>query len=215
MTENINCPFCGNIIKSDVIKCPFCGALFKEPELPGIKFKELGPFIAIDVLTFGFFSTLWFFINGRAINKLVENPKDSLKLNWLVTLLAVNGGFYLFFFLKNAVFLAILTLLQCFIYIALTYRVLRIIQKYTIKTYNAEIPFNPHYMLIFNIFYLVHYIDTYCDRVYHRHEYFDWRSPQAIMLIILLLIVVFMMRFGYEIYEYAARYNLNLGSFVF
>lgn len=209
MTENINCPFCGNSIEPNVAKCPHCGALFKEPELPGIKFKELGPFVAIDVLTFGFFSTIWFFINNKAINKLAENAKDSLKLNWLIALLAINGAVYLLFFYKHAVFLALLTLLQCIIYIALSYRVFRIIQKYTLATYNAEILFNPHYMLIFNIFYLVHFIDTYCDRVYRRHEYFDWKSPQAIMLIILLLIVVFMFRFGYEIYEYATRYGIQ------
>lgn len=55
MSEEINCPFCGNLIEVNAIKCPNCNALFKEPELPNIKFKELGPFIAIDLLTFGFF----------------------------------------------------------------------------------------------------------------------------------------------------------------
>ena len=59
MSEKINCPFCGNLIDVNAIKCPNCNALFKEPELPNIKFKELGPFIAIDLLTFGFFSTIF------------------------------------------------------------------------------------------------------------------------------------------------------------
>lgn len=199
MSEKINCPFCGKLIDADALRCESCDALFKEPELPGLKFKELAPFLAIDVLTFGFFSTIWFFINGKAINKLTEGKKDCLKLNWLVTLLAINGGFYMFFFYRHAAFLALFTLLQCIIYIALTYRVLRIIQKYTSRTYNVNIPFNPHYVLIFNILYLVHYIDTYKDRVYHVHEYFDWKSPQAIMLLILLLIIVFILRFYQEI----------------
>ena len=200
MSEKINCPFCDNQIEANAMKCPYCGSLFREPELPDIKFKEFGPFVAIDILTFGLFSTLWFFINGRAINRLTDNSKDSLKLNWLVTLLAINGGVYLFFLAKNAVFLVLLTLVQCCLYIALTYRVLRIIQKYTLAQYNAEIPVNPHYMVIFNVFYLVHFIDTYCNRVYNRHEYFDWKSPQAIMLIILLLIIVFILRFYQELY---------------
>ena len=199
MSEKINCPFCGNLIDADALRCEQCGALFKEPELPGIKFKEFGPFLAIDILTFGFFSTIWFFINGKAINKLSDGKRDCLKLNWLVALLAINGGFYLFYFFKQAAFLALFTLLQCIIYIALTYRVLRIIQKYTLRTYSAEIPFNPHYMLIFNILYLVHYIDTYKDRVYHVHKYFDWKSPQAIILIILLIIIVFVLRFYNEL----------------
>lgn len=199
MSEKINCPFCGKLIDADALRCESCDALFKEPELPGLKFKELAPFLAIDVLTFGFFSTIWFFINGKAINKLAEGKKDCLKLNWLVALLAINGGFYMFFFYRHAAFLALFTLLQCIIYIALTYRVLRIIQKYTSRTYNVDIPFNPYYVLIFNILYLVHYIDTYKDRVYHVHEYFDWKSPQAIMLLILLLIIVFILRFYQEI----------------
>jgi len=199
MSEKINCPFCGNLIESDTLRCEKCGALFKEPELPNIKFKELGPFLAIDVLTFGFFSTIWFFINGKAINELSESKKDCLKLNWLVLLLALNGGVYLFFFYQHAAFLALLTLLQCIIYIALSYRVLRIIQKYTLRTYNVDVNFNPHYVVIFNVLYLVHFIDTYKDRVYHQHQYFDWKSPQAIMLIILLLILLFIFRFYQEI----------------
>lgn len=208
MTEQINCPFCGNLIDVNAIKCEYCNALFKEPELPKIKFKELGPFVAIDLLTFGFFSTIWFYLNTRAINRLTEGKKDCIKLNWLVLLLAINGGFYLFLLYKQAELLVLSTLLQCFIYIALTYRVLRIIQKYTSRLYNVELEFNPYYMVIFNVLYLVHFIETYQNRVYHTHEYFDWKSPYAIMLIVLLLIILFIFRFGYEIYKYAMYHNI-------
>ena len=31
MSEEINCPFCGNLIEVNAIKCPNCNALFKEP----------------------------------------------------------------------------------------------------------------------------------------------------------------------------------------
>lgn len=200
MSEEINCPFCGNLIEVNAIKCPNCNALFKEPELPNIKFKELGPFITIDLLTFGFFSTIWFFINGNAINHLTEGKKDGIKLNWLVLLLAINGGFYLFFFYKHAAYLMLLSVLQCLIYIALSYRVLRIIQKYTSKMYNSDIDYNPYYMVIFNVLYLVHFIETYQNRVYHTHEYFDWKSPQAIFLLILLIIIVCILRFYNEMF---------------
>lgn len=199
MSESVNCPFCGNVIPKDALKCEECGALFREPELSGLKFKELGPFIAIDILTLGFFSTIWFFINARAINNLVSNPKDCLKLNWLVTLLAVNGGFYLLCFYKHPLLLLILTTLQILLYVALTYRVLRIIQKYTFRTYGVEIEYNPFYTFFFNVFYLVHFVDTYNARVQGRHVFFDWKSPQAIMLLILLLITLFIMRFYYEV----------------
>lgn len=75
MSEEINCPFCGNLIEVNAIKCPNCNALFKDPELPNIKFQEFGPFLAIDFLTYGFFATIWFFINGKAINHLTEGKK--------------------------------------------------------------------------------------------------------------------------------------------
>ncbi len=200
MPEEINCPFCGNMVAMDAIVCSNCGALFKEPELPNISFKELGPFLAIDILTLGFFSTIWFFINGKAINKLAFGSKDKLKLLWLVLLLAINGGFYLFAFYKEPALLLFFTVLQCLLYIALTYRVLRIIQKYTETIYNVSLDFNPYYIAFFNVFYLVHFIDTYSKRVQGAHEYFDWKSPQAIMLIILLLIIVFILRFYNEVY---------------
>lgn len=202
MTEQINCPFCGNLIDRNAIKCENCDALFKEPELPNIKFKELAPFLVIDILTIGFFSTIWFFINGKAINNLVENDnkKDMIKLNWLFLLLAVNGGFYLFFFFKHAAFLILFSILQCIIYVALTYRVLRIIQKYTSQLYNVDIAFNPCYLVFFNIIYLIHFIETYQNRVFHTHEYFDWKSPQAIFLIILLVLIIFFLRFYNEMF---------------
>ena len=200
MTEQINCPFCGNLIASDALKCEKCDALFKEPELPNLKFKELAPFLAIDVLTLGFFSTIWFFINAKAINDLTSKPKDGIKLNWIVMLLALNGGFYLFMFYKHPTYLLIFSVLQCLLYIALSYRVLRIVQKYTQKTYDVALRFNPYYMVLFNVLYLVHVAETYSDRVFHTHEYFDWKSPQAIMLIILLLIILFIMRFYNEVY---------------
>ena len=200
MTEQINCPFCGNLINTDAIRCDNCNALFKEPELPGIKFKELGPFLAIDLLTFGFFSTIWFFINGKNINKFTEAKKDCLKLNWLVGLLAINAGFYLFFFYKFSALLVLFSILQCVIYVALTYRVLRIIQKYTKVQYNSDIVFNPFYMVIFNVFYLIHYIETYQNRVSNTHVFFDWKSPQGIFLLILLIIIVCVFRFYNEIF---------------
>ena len=200
MSEKIACPFCGNIVAEDAFRCSKCGALFSEPNLPGLKFTELVPFMAIDVLTLGFFSTIWFFLNGKAINKLVSVSKDCLKLNWLFILLAINGGFYLFYLYKNAGLLILFAALQCIIYIALTYRVLRIIQKYTQNVYEVCPEINQYYIILFNIFYLIHFLDTYNKRVQGVHAHFVWKSPQGIMLIILLLIIIFILRFYNEMY---------------
>lgn len=201
MIENINCPFCGNIINKNDLKCPFCNELFEEPQLKSIKFKELGIFTAIDVLTLGFFSTLWFFINGKALNSLSTSKKDCLKLNWLVILLAMNGAVYLFYFYQSNAWMILCTCVQILIYIALTYRSLRLIQKYTLTNYNVQIEANPYYTALFNIFYLVHYVETYTKRVQGKHEFFEWKSVYGIILIILMLIIIFIMRFYYEIYN--------------
>lgn len=198
MLEKINCPFCDEKIDNDSLKCPNCNALFKEPVLKGISFNELVPFSIIDVLAFGFFSTIWFFINFKAINKLTSSSKDGLKMHWLIFLLGINAVFYMLCYFQKPTFLIIFSVIQCFIYIALTYRVLRIIQKYTSTVYNVELSFNRYYLFFFNIFYLIHFIETYTDRVFHTHEYFDVKSPQTIFLLIILLILLFFVRFYNE-----------------
>ncbi|MBR1776855.1 zinc ribbon domain-containing protein [bacterium] len=193
MAEKINCPFCGNIIDTDSTRCPNCAALFSEPELPNLKFKEFGIFLALNILTYGFFGTLWFFINGRSINKLSNNLKDKIKLNWLVGLLVLNFAAYVFYLNKPSagIILSLIVFLQILIYISLTYRVIRIIEKYTEKNYGVTLEHNPYYIAIFNILYLIHFIDTYENRVLQTHEYFDAKSPQMILLIGILLILQF------------------------
>ena len=82
----------------------------------------------------------------------------------------------------------------------LTYRVLRIIQKYTEAVYDVVVEYNPYYIVLFNIFYLVHFIDTYKNRVQNLHVHFDWKSPQGLVLILLILIIIFILRFYNEMY---------------
>jgi len=194
MSEKVNCPFCGNLIEEDAYKCPNCDAVFKTPELPYIRFQDFRIFLALDVMTFGFFTVIWFFVNVRLINKLCEKNRDRIKLNWLVLLLLMvvcSYMFYLFKF-KAGYLLSILVFASILLLIALTHRVIRIIQKYTLKTYGVELEYNPYYIAIFNVLYLIHFIDTYQDRVNQVHSYFNIKSPQMILLIILLLITQFM-----------------------
>ena len=194
MSEQVNCPFCGNMVDKNALRCPSCDALFDEPKLPDIKFQEFRVFIALEILTFGLFGTLWFFINGRKINKLTDNTSDSIKLNWLVGLLLLNVSMYIFYLtqITRHLVLSLFVVAQYAIFIALTYRVLRIIQKYTKKIYNVTLEINPYYIVIFNVLYLIHFVDTYTNRVMQVHEHFNPKSPQMILLIILLLIIQFM-----------------------
>ena len=199
MSNKINCPFCNNEIFDDANICEYCAAIFAEPNLKNIKFKELVPFTIIDCMTFGFFSTIWFFLNGKALNNLSTQTKDNIKLNWLISLLALNGATYLFFIFEKPIFTLLFSAIQVLIYIALTYRSLKIIQKYTLQTYKKRLETNLFYIFVFNIFYLVHYIDTYAARVEDRHALFNWKSFQGVVIIILLLIILFILRFYNEI----------------
>ena len=192
MSEEINCPYCGAPVTASVYKCPNCEALFEEPELKDLKIKDFGTFVALTILTFGLFGTLWFFINIKPLNNLADtSKKDSIKFNWLIGLLALNISAYIFYIVNYSItrVVSLLVFLQILINIALTYRVIRIIQKHTQKLYNVNIEYNPAYIIIFNILYLIHFIDTYSARVMQIHEYFNVKSPQIILLLILLLII--------------------------
>ena len=185
--EVTQCPFCGNTIENNAEKCSQCGALFREPDLPNLKFKEFRTFLAIDILTFGFFASVWFFLNYNAINDLATKVKDTFKLKWLVILLGISLFVYIFYF--NTLLSIFFMFAQYAILTGLTYRVLKIIQRYTEKKYDVVLEFNPYYIVFFSVLYLIHFIDTYSDRVKEVHDHFDFRSPQGIALIIVLIII--------------------------
>ena len=204
MSEKVNCPFCGNIVEADSYKCISCGSLFEDPELPNIKFKEFGSFFALLVLTFGLFGIFWILVNINAINQLAVNTKDKFKLNVLILISILDVGLYMFCLTNHQTInlVPILTVIQCVLFMAITYRVLRIIQKYTQKRYDVNIEYNPYYIFIFNILYLIHFIDTYTNRALQIHEHFNPKSPQMILLIILLLIAQFVLCWNTNIHYF-------------
>ena len=204
MSDKVNCPFCGNVIENDAYRCNTCGSLFTDPELPDIKFKDFATFVALLVLTFGLFGIIWTLINIKAINQLTTNNRDGLKLNILIAISLLDIFAYMLclaiYPITNLV--PVLTALQCIIFMAITYRVLRIIQKYTQKNYDVTLEFNPYYIVFFNILYLSHFIDTYSNRVMQIHEHFNAKSPQMILFIILLLIIQFVMCMKPEVHQF-------------
>ena len=117
------------------------------------------------------------------------NSKDKLKLNWLLIILLTSVCAYMYLWNKISPWIISIVafIIFYFVYVALSYRVLRIIQKYTQKFYSVDIEINPYYIALFNIFYLIHFIDTYSDRVLQTHEHFDMKWPYLVMLIIILL----------------------------
>lgn len=204
MSEKVNCPFCGNIVDKEDYRCSVCGSLFSDPELPDIKFKEFGIFAALLVLTFGLFGLLWLFINIKAINKLVINKKDSIKFNTLVVISVLDVAAYIFCLanMQTINLVPYLTIIQCLIFIAITHRVLRIIQKYTQNKYVVTLEYNPYYIVFFNILYLIHFMDTYANRVLQIHEHFNPKSPQMIFLIIMLILIQFVMCWDTNVHQF-------------
>ena len=182
--EKVCCPFCDNMVEKDAYRCSSCGALFSEPELPNVKFKEFRIFLALAVLTGGLFSIFWFIINAKPLTKLTTNKKDSVKLNiWLILLLVLFVLFYM------GVSRYLVSSLILFILINLTYRTLRIIQKYTKETYSVTPEINPYYIVIFNVVYLIHFIDTYKERVLEIHEYFNYKMYMPLLVALFLAFI--------------------------
>jgi hypothetical protein len=101
------------------------------------------------------------------------------------------GGVIILYFLpilSPIVIPALLTL-----NIALTYRALRIIQKHTKFKYNIELDTNLYYIILFNIIYLVHFIDTYTNRVINIHDYYNFRTLSGSTFIIFLLLMAMLL----------------------
>ena len=203
MPEQVKCPFCENSVDSDAEKCSSCGAFFTEPQLKEIKFKDFGIFFALQILTFGLFAILWVFINFRAINNLTVNPRDSLKFKWLAAILGISIIGYIGYILSDIELshrvACIVIVIQHLIGIALSYRILKIIQRYTLNRYDVMLELNPYYIIIFSVLYMSHFIDTYSKRVMNSHEHFSFKSPQGVALLILLAIIAALAGFYYHL----------------
>ena len=186
MCDIVKCPFCDCEIENDVEKCPNCNALFTEPHINNIKIKSFSVFVCLQILTFGLFSTIWFFINRKAINNYSHNQRDVIKYNVLLSLLLIT---ILAIMLGQTVLAGLLSIIAFVLNIALTYRTLKIIQKYTTSQYNAKIEFNPYYVFFFQVLYLIHFIDTYPDRVINNYEPYNFGSIKGVLILILLVII--------------------------
>lgn len=183
MNNPVNCPYCETLIEKDIEICPKCKSWFREPQLEGFKFTDLGCFIALSILTLGFLNIFWFFINKKPIRSLILSTKDQKKFN---TLLALYGITIILYFLPTSYFIIpVIFILN----IALTYRVLRLIQKHTKNKYNVELDINMYYIIFFNILYLVHFIDTYTNRVINLHNYHNFRTLYGSTLIFFLILM--------------------------
>lgn len=197
MSENqISCPYCGELIDINIDTCPHCGEHFKEISIP-LGINSLGKFITLNIITLGLYQYLWLIFNLKNINLMIVKKKDKTKLNVPIIILAIVAlvmiaNIVLYRILNVAeinepltnILLAIMTptviigsIIELVLTYIITYRILRIIERYTKHTYNIDITHSelgwllcPIFLLVpmFSpMFYTIYYIYTYKERAYN------------------------------------------------
>ena len=159
--QKVACPYCNEQISNDIERCPKCGAYFTEPNLSEFKFVSIPLFIAGEVILSAFglpflYSLFWVLVNYKNIRNLAK-PKDIKKFN--------TWAFTFCIFVLLTVFFKFFVFAVIVVEILLAYRILRIIEKYTLNKYDSPVTHHEVGMLFFRTLYIVYYLDTYSVRV--------------------------------------------------
>ncbi len=160
MSEKVKCPYCGNEIYNDVEQCEYCKEFFKEPEIKGIKLISLGQFIVLSCLTFGLYSFIWLGLNYKPIIN-ISNSRDRKKLQRLI-LIGISVCLLSGLFCNYVITIILAKILL----LSISYRVLRIIEKYSLIKYDSAIVHNEIGWFFFDILYVVYFLGTYPERVH-------------------------------------------------
>ena len=189
MEENggiiVECPYCGYKIHNNVERCKNCKEWFVEPNLDVFKVISL-PFFVIFSTSI-FYSNFWFYygcvlfwtLKNYKNFKNIATTNDLKKFKILLTLLIISTIFLLKPFMIA-------------IEIFLSYRMLRIIEKFSYSKYGSPITHHELGMLFFRTLYVVYFIDTFAQRVKDPElryclEPSKWIKYSIIFLISLIL----------------------------
>lgn len=157
----VPCPYCGQQINNNDEKCPNCGEFFVEPNLSELRLISIPLFLVFESIlsSFGFpfcYSLIWILFNYNNICKIAIE-KDLKKFKILF--------FWFCIFVLLTIIVKVFVLIDVILEIFITYRILRIIEKFTLKKYNSPVTHHEVGMIFFRTLYLVYYIDTYFIRV--------------------------------------------------
>ena len=188
----VNCPYCKKEIDSDATKCPYCNELFEIPDLK-LKLNSIFLYIVFDLLficfgLIGVYGVFWVLSNLRKILSFASE-KDSRKLK------------IIFFLYMVLIFANILTFLSFFKFflipyfileIMLSYRLLRIVEKYSLKKYSVSITHHEFGMIVFRMLYVIHYLETYSTRVYNPNDRYilDFESWIKYIIVFVLIVIL-------------------------
>lgn len=157
----VSCPYCGQQINNDDEKCPNCGEFFVEPNLSEFRLASIPLFLVFESLfsALGFpflYSLIWILFNHNNICKIAIE-KDLKKFKILFAWFCI--------FVLLTIIVKVFMLIDVILEIFITYRILRIIEKFTLKKYNSPVTHHEVGMIFFRTLYIVYYIDTYLIRV--------------------------------------------------
>ncbi len=157
----VSCPYCGQQINNDDEKCSNCGEFFVEPNLSEFRLVSIPLFLVFESLfsAFGFpflYSLIWILFNHNNICKIAIE-KDLKKFKILFAWFCI--------FVLLTIIVKVFMLIDVILEIFITYRILRIIEKFTLKKYNSPLTHHEVGMIFFRTLYIVYYIDTYLIRV--------------------------------------------------
>ncbi len=193
--QQIPCPYCKTMIDKNAEQCPNCHEYFKEISIP-LKIDSLGKFIVYNIMTLAFYQFAWLVFNLKNIDKMIIKEKDKKKLNAPIIALALLGlicilntltygiydvvelpqTFVILHFLFGTYVVPIFVIAGTILTYIITYRILRIIERYTKNKFGIEIThsemgwlFCPVLctLLLSPMFYMAYFIYTYKERVYN------------------------------------------------
>ena len=183
----VACPYCGHNIDNSIEKCPNCGELFVEPKIPSLKFVSVPLYLVAEITLSSFFLnyiyTLFWLIANLGVFYKIANKKDKKKLLQLFSLFSITV-------ILSLPFKPLFLVAAFFVEIFLSYRILRIIEKYTQKEYGPSIIHNELWMGLFRTLYVIYFIDTYNLRVRNPNSrYFLDKEGWFEYLVILIVLV--------------------------
>lgn len=187
----VACPYCGQQIKYNDEKCYNCGEFFVEPNLSEFRLVSIPLFLAFEsvlsVLGFPFFySLIWILLNYNNICKIAIE-KDSKKFKILFVWFCI--------FVLLTIIVKVFMLIDVILEIFITYRILRIIEKFTLKKYNSPVTHHEVGMLFFRTLYVIYYLDTYSIRVHDPNLRYCMNTDNLFKYTIILFGVLLLLYF--------------------
>ncbi len=182
----VNCPYCDTMIDNTAERCPNCKEWFVIPSLKNFKCVSVPVYLIAAALCEAFglrfvYGLLWGAINFNGFLK-ISNEKDIKKFKVLFCLFTIS--ICLSFAFK------ICLISDIVLEILLSYRMLRIIEKYTLKKYNSPVTHHEVGMIFFRTLYVIYYIDTYAQRVKDPNMRYCWNAEKWIKYFVILFIIL-------------------------